>query len=168
MDLRRVRVGEWLAAISGAALFASLFLPWYGTGEQQGNVCIASYGDTIAGGGVPCGTATGWQSLAAIDILLACVAAAGILIAVVTATHAVPAVPVAISALVSLVGLVGVILVLLRALDLPDWAGGREWGLWLALASSAGIIAGAMLAMRDEMRPAGTRVEIEAIPAPRP
>jgi formate hydrogenlyase subunit 3/multisubunit Na+/H+ antiporter MnhD subunit len=80
----------------------------------------------------------------------------------------VPAVPVAVSALVSLAGLFGLLLVLLRALDLPDWAGGRKWGLWLALASAAGIIAGALLAMREEMRPAGTHLSIEELPAPRP
>jgi formate hydrogenlyase subunit 3/multisubunit Na+/H+ antiporter MnhD subunit len=87
---------------------------------------------------------------------------------VVTATHTVPAVPVALSALVSLIALVGVILVVLRLLDLPNWAGGREWGIWLALAGTLGIIAGAFLAMRDEIRPTGTRVEIEPSPAPRP
>ena len=47
MDLRRLRVGEWLAAVSGLALLASLFLPWYGPGSV-----------------------TGWEALSAIDVLL--------------------------------------------------------------------------------------------------
>jgi len=147
MDLRRLRAGEWLAAVSGVALLVSLFLPWYEAGEA---------------------TASGWESLSAIDIVLAFVAACGVLVAVATAAYAVPAVPIATSALVNLVALVGVILVLLRLFDLPDWAGGREWGPWLALASDIGVIGGTLLTMRDEIRPAGTRVEIEAIPAPRP
>jgi hypothetical protein len=168
MDLRRLRAGEWLAAASGVALLVSLFLPWYGgPGQADGAVCIGAYSD-LTRGSLTCATASGWESLSAIDVVLALIAACAVLVAVVTATHAVPAVPVALSALVSLVGLVGLILVLLRLLDLPDWAGGREWGIWLALASTVGIIAGTMLAMREEIRPGRTRVEIEAIPAPRP
>jgi hypothetical protein len=167
MDLRRLRTGEWLAAVSGVALLVSLFLPWYGTGRQQGSVCIVNYADTIAGGTVACGDVTGWESLTAIDVLLAFVAASGVLLAIVTATQAVPAVPIALSALISLFGSLGVILVLVRALDLPDWAGGREWGLWLGLAGAVGIVAGALLSMREEIRPGAARLEIESIPAPR-
>jgi peptidoglycan/LPS O-acetylase OafA/YrhL len=143
MDLRRLRAGEWLAAISGVALLASLFLPWYDD-------------------------ATGWESLSAIDVLLAFVAASGVLLAVVTATQRVPAVPVALSALISLVGVVGIVLVLIRVLDIPDWADGREWALWLGLAGAVGIVAGALLAMRDEVRPDAASVRVESIPAPRP
>jgi hypothetical protein len=161
MDLRRLRAGEWLAAVSGVALLVSLFLPWY-------EVISLPRGWSLYGSLAGADTVSGWQSLSAIDIVLALVAASGILVAVVTATHTVPAVPVALSALVSLIALVGVILVVLRLLDLPNWAGGREWGIWLALAGTLGIIAGAFLAMRDEIRPTGTRVEIEPSPAPRP
>jgi hypothetical protein len=161
MDLRRLRAGEWLAAVSGVVLLVSLFLPWYEVASAPGG--FVRYGPLSRAA-----TASGWESLSAIDVVLALIAACAVLVAVVTATHAVPAVPVALSALVSLVGLVGLILVLLRLLDLPDWAGGREWGIWLALASTVGIIAGTMLAMREEIRPGRTRVEIEAIPAPRP
>jgi hypothetical protein len=168
MDLRRLRVGEWLAAVSGVALFVSLFLPWYGPkGYGAGGVCVARYADVIRGVAA-CTHASGWESLSAIDVLLALVAASGVLLAVVTATQPVPAVPIAVSALVSLVGLAGVLLVLLRALAIPDWAGSREWGLWLGLASAVGIIAGAMLAMREETLPGAAPVEIEVVPAPRP
>jgi hypothetical protein len=162
MDLRRVRVGEWLAAVSGVVLLVSLFLPWYGLdlGSGSSGNGVTFYGDL--------GTASGWESLSAIDILLAFVAASGVLLAVVTATQPVPAVPIALSALVSLSGLIGLVLVLLRALDLPDWAGTREWGLWLGLAGTIGIIAGSLLAMRKESLPGAAPVEVEAIPAPRP
>jgi hypothetical protein len=145
MDLRRLRAGEWLAAISGIALLVALFLPWYGPDS-----------------------ATGWEAMTAIDILLAFVAASGVVLAIVTATQRVPAVPVALSALISLFGALGVILVLIRVLDVPGWASGREWGLWLGLAGTLGIVAGAMLAMREEIRPAAPRIEIESLPAPRP
>src|SRR4051812_11013437 len=134
MDLRRLRAGEWLAAISGIALLVSLFLPWYGPRSV-----------------------TGWEAMTAIDVLLAFVAASGVLVAVVTATQRVPAVPVALSALISLVGSAGVILVLIRVLHLPGWAGGREWGVWLGLAGAGGIVGGAGVGVRGGVRagPAG-------------
>jgi hypothetical protein len=141
MDLRRLRAGEWVAAASGVALLVSLFLPWYGS-------------------------ATGWESLAAIDVLLALVAATGVLLAVVTAAQGVPAVPIALSALVSLAGLFGVLLVLFRVLDIPDGAPGREWALWLGVAGAVGVAVGAALAMRDERMLGAKAVEVESLPAP--
>src|SRR3954462_8558656 len=98
MDLRRLRAGEWLAAISGIALLVSLFLPWYGPRSV-----------------------TGWGGMTAIDALLAFVAPSGCLVAGGAAPPRVPAVPVALSALISLVGSAGVILVLIRVLHLPGW-----------------------------------------------
>jgi hypothetical protein len=144
MDLRRLRAGEWVAAASGVTLLVSLFLPWYEPSTSA------------------------WESLAAIDVLLAFVAASGVLLAIVTAVQRVPAVPIATSALVSLSGLFGVLLVLFRLIDIPDGAAGREWALWLGLAGALGIVAGAFIAMRDEIRPGATRPDIPAIPAPRP
>jgi len=146
MDLRRLRAGEWVAAVSGVALLVSLFLPWYGPGSV-----------------------TGWESLAAIDVLLAFVAAAGVLLAIVTAAQDVPAVPIAFSGLLTFVGLFGVVLVLFRVVDLPDGASGREWALWLGLAGAAGITAGAALAMRDErLSPPGRYTDLTGRPGPPP
>jgi hypothetical protein len=161
MDLRRLRAGEWLAAVSGVALLVSLFLPWY-----EHEVCAVLQSDTSTFGGCP--TVSAWEAFTAIDVLLALVAASGIVLAIVTATHRVPAVPVAVSALVTIAGAAGLLLVLWRMLDVPAGWIDRQAGIWLALASSLGIIAGAFVAMRDEIRPAGTPLEIEAIPAPRP
>jgi hypothetical protein len=148
MDLRRLRAGEWLTAASGVALLVSLFMPWYTVGDAA--------------------DASGFESLAAIDVLLGLVAASAVLLAVVTAAQREPAVPIALSALVALAGMLGVLLVLFRVVDLPDGAGGRDWGLWLSLATAAGIVGGAMVAMRAEVHPGAARTEIEAIPAPRP
>ena len=145
MDLRRLRAGEWVAAASGVALLVSLFLPWYGPES-----------------------ATAWESLSAIDVLLAFVAATGVLLAIVTATQRVAAIPIALSALVGLASIAGVLLVLFRMLDVPDGASGRDWALWLGLAGAAGIGVGAMMAMREEVRVDGQQPEIEAMPAPRP
>ena len=146
MDVRRLRAGEVVAAASGVALLASLFLPWYGPDDVSG-----------------------WESLAAIDILLAFVAAAGVLLAVVTATQSVPAVPIALSAMVTFAGLAGVLLVLFRVVDIPDGASGREWALWLGLAGAAGIVLGGALAMRDErLSPPGEHTDLTGRPVPPP
>jgi peptidoglycan/LPS O-acetylase OafA/YrhL len=146
MDLRRLRAGEWIAAVSGVALLVSLFLPWYGPGNVSG-----------------------WESLAAIDVLLALVAAAGVLLLVVTAVQSVPAVPIAVSTLVVIAGLVGVLLVLFRVIDTPDGTIGREWALWLGLAGAAGIIVGAALAMRDErLSPPGGHTDLTGRPVAPP
>jgi hypothetical protein len=127
------------------ALLLSLFLPWYGPED-----------------------ATAWESLSAIDVLLAFVAASGVLLAIVTATQRVPAIPIALSALVALTALAGVLLVLFRMLDLPGDAEGREWALWLGLAGAAGIGVGAVMAMDEEVRPDPTQPPIDVTPAPRP
>jgi hypothetical protein len=148
MDPRRLRAGEWIAAASGVVLLVSLFLPWYSVGAES---------------------ATGWQSLTAIDVLLAVVAASGVLLAIVTATQRVPALAIALSALVTITGLVGVVLVLIRVLDLPGEASGRRWALWLGLAGAAGIVVGAWLAMHDErLSPPGRHTDATGLPVPAP
>jgi hypothetical protein len=159
MDLRRLRAGEWIVGVSGLVLLVALFLAWYGD---------------------EAGTRTGWQSLGALDVVLAVVALAALAIPVVTAVHRVPAVPLAHQSLVTLAGLLALLLILIRVLNMPDWAVEREWGLWLGLAATVGIVAGALLAMRDERLtresrhtdltgvPVASPREIETLPAPRP
>jgi hypothetical protein len=148
MDLRRLRAGEWITAGSGAALLASLFLPWYEDGEAD---------------------LTGWQALGAIDVVVAVIAAAAVALLVVTATQRVPAVPVMMDALVTLAGIVAALLVLIRALDLPAGATGRDWALWIGLAGALGIVLGGAVAMRDErLSPPGTSTDATGRPAPPP
>lgn len=162
MDLRRLRVGEWILAIAGVALLVSLFLPWYvtpGPGASE---------------------LTAWESLGVIDVLLALIAAFTLLVPVVTATQRVPAIPLALEGLVFIAGLVAIVLVLIRVLALPDGVEGREWALWLGLAAAVGIAVGALIGMRDERlskrgrttdasgKPAAPRPLPDAIPAPRP
>jgi hypothetical protein len=159
MDLRRLRAGEWVAGISGVVLLVALFLPWYGDDA---------------------GSRTGWQSLGALDVVLALVALSALAIPVVTAFQRVPAVSLAHQSLTSLAGWVALVLVLIRVLNKPDWASGREWGLWVALAATAGVAAGCLLAMRDERLtragrhtdltgvPVAQQLEVETLTPPRP
>jgi hypothetical protein len=148
MDLRRLRAGEWIGAASGAALLASLFLPWY-EGERT--------------------DLTGWQALTAIDLVLALTAAAAVALLVVTATQRVPAVPVMMDALVTLAGIMAAVLVVIRVFDTPAGAAGRDWALWLALAGALGIVLGGTIAMRDErLSPPGKQTDASGRPAPPP
>ncbi len=162
MELRRLRAGEWIAAASGVGLLVSLWLPWYSSATSDGSALTA------------------WESLAALDVILALIAASAVGLLIVTATQSVPAVPVAVSVFVTMAGLLGVLLILIRVLSAPDGSEGREWALWLALASAIGIVAGSLVAMRDERpspagghtdltgRPTPPPPEIETFPAPRP
>ena len=157
MDLRRLRVGEWIVGACGVLMLVALFAPWYGNPSSSA-----------------------WEAFTILDVILALVALAALSVPLVTATHRVPAVPLAIESLTVLFGLLGLVLVVIRALNLPDDLHGREWGLWLGLVAALGIVAGGLVAMRDERRspagrhtdPSGVPVssprEIESLPAPRP
>jgi hypothetical protein len=148
MDLRRLRAGEWIAGISGLVLLVALFLPWYADDA---------------------GSRTGWQSLGALDVVLAILALSALAIPVVTAFHRVPAVPLAHQTLTTLTSLLVALLVLIRVLNMPDWATGREWGLWVALAATLAVAAGALLAMRDErLARAGRHTDLTGVPVPQP
>jgi hypothetical protein len=151
MDLRRPRAGEWVAALCGLALLVSLWLPWY------------------SGSSAAVSSLSGWEWLAALDVPLALIAATAVALLIVTAVQDVPAVPIAFSVFVTLAGMLGVVLVLIRVVSLPETADGRDWGLWLALASSVGIVAGGLIAMRDERLSApGRHTDLTGRPAPPP
>jgi hypothetical protein len=156
MDLRRLRIGELLLGVAGTALIVSLFLDWYAP------------------------SLTGWEALGVLDVILVLVALTALSTTALTAALRVPAVPLALDGLVTLAGLLALLLVLFRVIDLPDGATSREVGLWIALLSTVGIVAGGALAMRDERlaapgrytdstgRPVPRPPEIEPLPAPPP
>jgi hypothetical protein len=177
MDLRRLRTGEWIAGAAGLVLLVALFLPWYG-GEAgspppAGWTAYAPLEDGAA-------SLTGWQSLGALDVVLFVVALAALAIPVVTATERTPAIPLGLQSLTTLAGILALVLVLIRVLNMPDWAVEREWGLWLALVATLGLVIGAFIAIRDERLtredrhtdltgvPVATPREIEQLQAPRP
>jgi hypothetical protein len=166
MDLRRLRVGEWITALSGIVLLVSLFLPWYG------NEALFARDPTE--------TYSAWRSLAVIDVVLALIAAAAVGFALITAAQRLPAVPLTFNVFLTFAGLLGVLLVLIRVIDLPEIAVGRMPALWLGLAGALGILVGSLVALRDDRasrpgrptdlsgRPAPPPPELEALPAPRP
>ena len=105
MDLRRLRVGEWVLALSSAALLVSLFLPWYERGDT---------------------TVSGWESFTIIDVLLAAVAIFALCAVVATATQPTTALSISFESLSVIFGLVASVLALVRVLDVPDF-GGAGW-----------------------------------------
>jgi peptidoglycan/LPS O-acetylase OafA/YrhL len=157
MDLRRLRAGEWMAAVAGVILLAALFQPWYGTPD-----------------------ATAWEAFSVIDLVLAAFAMFAIALLVVTAAQNVPTVPIALDAALALAGMLALVLVLLRVASLPDGADSREWGLWQGLIGVLGINVAAWVAMRDQRlsqpgrqtdlsgKPIAERQEVELLPAPDP
>ena len=168
MELRRLRAGEWIAAVSGAALIGSLFLPWYSADVA----CPLT-----AGADCPNETVAAWEAFTFLDVVLFSAGAMGTALLVVTATQRTVAVPIAMSALTTWVGLVASALALYRLIDLPPLVDGSEPGVWVGLVAAAGLAAGGWLAMRDE-RLSGTgaatdatgrhapRTEVERLPAP--
>ena len=146
MDLRRLRVGEWIVGACGLLLLIALFLPWYGNPSS-----------------------TAWESFTVLDVILALLALAALSVPVVTAMQRVPAVPLALESLTALFALVAVIFVLIRVLNLPGDAHGREVGLWLGLLATLGITAGGLIAMRDERRsPDGRHTDVTGVPVSAP
>lgn len=157
MDLRRLRAGEWITGAAGATLLVALFLPWYGPGD-----------------------ATAWEAFSVIDVLLAALALAAIVLVGVVATQETPSVSIAYEGLLAVAALFGLVILAFRILNLPDGADTRELGAWLGLGAGIALVGGSMLAMRDERLsspgrltdstgvPISAAPEIETLPAPPP
>jgi hypothetical protein len=175
MDLRRLRVGEWVMGLSGLLLFVALFLPWYELGEG----IVTGPADVLDA------HASAWDAFTILDVLLAIGALAAVAVVVVTALEAVPAVPIAMESLVTLFALVLLLLVVFRLADPPDLTflestdapGARAHvvevtrvaGAWLGLLGTFGVAAGGLIAMRDERRsPAGRHTDLSGVPVESP
>jgi hypothetical protein len=148
MDIRRLRVGEWIVGAAGVALFVSLFLDWYSVKGAKSGLAA-------------------WDAFDVTDVMLCVVALSAIALAAVTLLQQTPAIPVAMASIITLLAVVGLGLVVYRAIDAPADHLSTSTGLWVALVSSAAILAGSVLAIRNE-RPGAPApaVEAEELPAP--
>jgi hypothetical protein len=168
VDLRRLRIEEWLTGIAGAILFIALFLPWY-----RSEVTGAKY--------------TAWQAFGSLDVLLAFVALLALVVAVVTAVHPTAAVPMAGASLLALAGLPATALAISRVVTPPSLGGqvetlsgaptrhvahgvALEYGVWIGLGGVVLATVAALLSMRDQRFPDAIReatpLDIEKLPAP--
>ena len=161
MDLRRLRAGELIAAVSGTVLVVSLFLPWYKAGSAD---------------------VSALEAYAFVDVLLLVLGLLGIGLLVVTAIQRTAAVGVASDTLLTLIAGPVVVVAVIRALNLPgalEASGAdRTAFLWIGLLAALGVLVGAVIAMRDERLsrpgeltdatgvPVDAAPEIETLPAP--
>jgi hypothetical protein len=175
MDLRRLRVGEWITGGSGLLLLVALFLPWY----ELGAGAVIGPPDALDA------HASAWDAFTVLDVLLALGALAAIAVFVVTAVQATPAVPLALQSLLALLATLLLVLLIFRLADPPDvsflestGAEGarsdvddidRAAGGWLGLVAMLGVLAGALIAMRDERRsPEGRYTDLTGVPVAAP
>jgi len=173
MDLRRLRVGEWIAAISGVVLIASLFMPWWKLSGRDGRSLEVS----------------AWEALAVTDVLLFVLGVLGVAVLVLTARASAASPGVASASLVTPFALVMAVVCLLRVLNVPDElapppgvgaATDAAYGAWIGLAATWGVLVGVLVGMRDERLskpgrltdstgvPVERPVEVEKLPAPPP
>jgi hypothetical protein len=125
MTLRKLTVGEVIAGLAGAVLFALLFGPWFG-----GN--------------------TGWSSLTVVLVLVLISAALGVILLIATAFQRSQAYPVAAEVFGFAFAAVTTVILLIELLlrSSPGWAA------WLGLVAVAGVALGSWVAMRAHVRPA--------------
>jgi hypothetical protein len=115
-------IGRWLAALGGAALLVSLFLPW---SEVRGV------------------TRTGWETLSVWDVFIAITGACGIVAALTGGRFGFFRPDLSFNAMTDIFGVVLTLLVgWLLAFDFPPGAD-REPAIYLALAGAAIVATGA-------------------------
>ena len=149
--MRRLRLGEWLAALAGVGLVVALGLDWYGARGREAAI-------------------SGFAAFDVIDVLLVLVAATAIALAVIQATRERPALPVAAGILTVAAGILATLLVLYRIANEP---GPDEFldvraGAYLGLLAAVAVTAGGWLSLAAEHvpgLPAGPEPELR--PAPR-
>jgi len=140
MDVSRLRTGEVIAGISGAALFVVMFLPWFGAPGAVAELVEGAGGNT---------TVNAWQAFDFIDIVLMLAVISGVGLAVLAAAQSNVQLPVAASAITAGIGILGAVFAIYRVLD-PIQEADREIGLYLGLIAVIGIAVGGWLAMQEE------------------
>jgi hypothetical protein len=144
--LGRLRYGEWFAGISALALFAFLFLDWFGGGS-------------------------GWKTLGWCALALCVVAiVAGLALPVVFALYESPVLPVLAAVVATVTGIVAVLALIVQVIAQPgpDELVGVEAGGWLGLLAAGGVARGGYLSMNSEYLPGAPLADVEVRPAPPP
>jgi hypothetical protein len=149
--VKRLRSGEWLAALAGIGIIVSLGLDWYGVRGRETGI-------------------SGFAAFGVIDVLLVLVAATGISLAFLQAAQDRPALPVAAGVFTVTAGILGILLVLYRIANEP---GPDEFldvraPAYLGLLATAALTAGGWLSLATEaVRGLPPAPEPELQPTPR-
>jgi hypothetical protein len=138
--LRRLRLGELLAAPAGLVLGVALFLPWYR---------FAS------------GNLDAWSAFTVTELLIAPAALAAPALTWVTLTRGSPALPVALAVWTTLLGVLATASIALRLVFPPAGASSTCAGAWLGLAGAALVTLAGWLSIRDERPARGVSVKLQ-------
>ena len=166
----RERYGPLVATVGAALLAVSVFMPWYavtltasgaasaqkalnGVAQQYGNSTFQSAASTLGAGfnslaGQQLGTLSAHDALKYINVVLLILAGIAFFASVLRLAG-VSAASAPYRSQIALVGGVATLCVLFRMIDRPDpvesvLSLSLDWGIWLALCSSAAIVAGGM------------------------
>ena len=173
MDLRRLRKGEWISAVAGVVLLASLALPWYSVEFSRGQIDPDQPNHLES---------SAWDLFSVTDLVLAFSALAAIGIWVLVANARTPSTGIAAEALATIYCGGAAIAAVIRLLALPgvgslpdgvdaptvSW----ELGAYLGVAAAIAVPVGLVIAMRDERRSTpgrltdSTGVPVDAAPEP--
>ena len=141
----RLRGGDLVAGLAGAALLASLFLDWYSGLDA-------------------------WQAFTVLDVVLALLALIPFGLVATQATRDSPSLPVFFSVLSTIAGLLAALLILYRIVNQPgpNDAVDVHVGAWAAFVAAIALTAGGWWSMRDESMPGVPAPPVEDLPAPAP
>ena len=159
MDTSRLTTADMIAGVGGIVLLISLFLPWYGV-----SVDVAGFSASES--------ASGWEVLSLIDILLFLCAVVAIAVVAARAAGALP--PEVPAGVVLLgVGALALLLCLFRIIDIPAPGDvpdevdlSRKVGVFIALLSSAAIAYAGWRANAERPGGPGTATAEPATPPP--
>jgi hypothetical protein len=129
VSVRRLRLGELLAAAGAVCLIVSLTMRWYENAE--GNLDV-------------------WSTFGPAVVLLILAAIAALVLLLATVTERTPALPVAAAVWGVLFGALAVVAAIVRVLERPDHATMLCAGAWLALVGAVAVLLGAWKSIRDE------------------
>jgi hypothetical protein len=129
VSVRRLRLGELLAAAGAVCLIVSLTMRWYENAE--GNLDV-------------------WSTFGPAVVLLILAAIAALVLLLATVTERTPALPVAAAVWGVLFGALAVVAAIVRVLERPDHATMLCAGAWLALVGAVAVLLGAWQSIRDE------------------
>jgi hypothetical protein len=185
MDLQRLRIGEWIFGVSGVSLSISLFLPWWGL---EGDWIGLGPGGPIEGPDQEVGVVTtwsAWQVFSVADLLLALLAILALTVWAIAARATAAGPGVAGEALLTPLAVALAIVVLVQVLGTPGsleapptFDAAVEYGAWLGLLSTFGVLVGLLVGMRDERLsrpgeltdqtgvPVSEPVAVETLPGP--